>query len=164
MELIIIAAMAANRVIGFHNTIPWQIPEEMTHFKTTTMGYPVIMGRKTCQSIKGHLPGRRVIVLSRNPTFQPHPGYMTASSLAEAIGRCAGSAKVFIAGGEQLYREALPLADTLILTMIDREVAGDAFFPDFSALPYVCIDREVLPASIPLTVATYRRHGERPVA
>jgi len=157
MELIVIAAMAANRVIGCHNTIPWRIPEEMAHFKAVTMGHPVIMGRKTYQSIGGPLPGRRVIVLSRNPAFRPDPGCTVAGSLAEALAGCAGAAKVFIAGGEQLYREALPLADTLILTVIGRDYTGDAFFPDFSALSYVCTDRAILPASVPLTVETYRR-------
>ena len=162
MELIVIAAMAANRVIGFHHTIPWRIPEEMAHFKATTMGYPVIMGRKTYQSIQGPLPGRSVVVISRNPAFHPHPGCAVAGSLAGAIDQCAGSARVFIAGGEQVYREALPLADTLILTEIGRNYAGDAFFPDFSALPYVCVDQKVLPAAISLTVTTYRRCGACP--
>lgn len=164
MELIVIAAMAANRTIGLHNTIPWHIPEELAHFKAATMGYPVIVGRKTYQSLKGPLPGRRMIVVSGNPQFRPHPDCAMAGSLAEAIDRCAGSAKAFVAGGERLYREALPLADTLILTVIGREYAGDAFFPDFSALPYTCIERTVLPAAIPLVVTTYRRHGGRPAA
>ncbi|MCL2789564.1 MAG: dihydrofolate reductase [Desulfobulbus sp.] len=159
MELIVIAAMAANRVIGLHNTIPWRIPEEMAHFKATTMGYPVIMGRKTYQSIDGSLPGRRVIVVSANPAFRPHPDCTVVASLADAIDRCAGAAKAFIAGGERLYREALPLADTLILTLIEQDYAGDVFFPDFSTLPYVCVERKVLPAAVPLTVATYRRQG-----
>jgi dihydrofolate reductase len=157
MELIVIAAMAANRVIGLHNTIPWQIQEEMAHFKATTMGHTLIMGRKTYQSIGGPLPGRRTIVVSRNPQFRPHPGCIVAASLAEALACCRDADKVFIAGGEQLYRAALPLADTLILTMIGRDYKGDALFPDFSTLPFVCVDRKPLPAPVDLIVETYRR-------
>jgi dihydrofolate reductase len=164
MELIVIAAMAANRVIGLHNTIPWRIPEEMAHFKAATMGYPLIVGRKTYQSIGGPLPGRRMIVVSNNPAFHPHPDCTVTTSLAGAIALCAGASKAFIAGGAQLYREALPLADTLILTVIGRNYEGDAFFPDFSGLPYRCLTRKILPASIPLTVEIYRRQGTCPIS
>jgi len=161
MELIVIAAMAANRVIGIHNTIPWRIPEEMAHFKATTMGHPLIVGRKTYQSIGGPLPGRRMIVVSGNPAFRPHADCAAAASLAAAITLCAGSSKVFVGGGVQLYREALPLAHTLILTIIGRDYEGDAFFPDFSDLPYQCIERKILPASVPLRVETHRRTSDR---
>ncbi len=164
MELIVIAAMAANRVIGLHNTIPWRIPEEMAHFKAATMGYPLIVGRKTYQSIGGPLPGRKMIVVSGNPAFRPHPDCAVAASLAVAIGLCAGAAKAFVAGGSQLYREALPLADTLILTVIGRDYEGDVFFPDFSDLSYRCIERKILPAAIPLIVETYRRQGACPIS
>ena len=162
MELIIIAAMAANRVIGHHNTIPWRIPEEMAHFKAATMGHPVIMGRKTYQSIGGPLPGRRIIVVSRNPGFRVPPGCTVAPSLTGAIARCADEEQAFIAGGEQLYRAALPLADTLILTVIGRDYPGDAFFPDLSGTPFVLVDRTPLPASLPLTIETYRRQEDGP--
>lgn len=156
MELIVIAAMAANRVIGLHNTIPWHIPEEMAHFKATTMGHTLIMGRKTYQSIGGPLPGRRIIVVSRDPRFRPHPACTVAPSLAEALAGCREAAKVFVAGGEELYRAAL-LADTLLLTRIGKDYAGDAFFPDFSDLPFICVERQSLPAVIDLIVETYRR-------
>ena len=95
MELIIIAAMAANRVIGCNNTIPWQIPEDMAHFKATTMGHPLIMGRKTYESIGAPLPGRINIVVSANPRFRPHPECIVAASLFEAIRLCAGRGKGF---------------------------------------------------------------------
>jgi len=163
MELIVIAAMAANRVIGIHNTIPWRIPEEMAHFKAATMGHSLIVGRRTYQSIGGPLPGRRMIVVSGNPAFRPHADCAVAVSLAAAIALCAGAAKVFVAGGVQLYREALPLAHTLILTVIGREYEGDAFFPDFSDLPYRCIEQKILPAAIPLRVETYQRQGACPM-
>ena len=157
MELIIIAAMAANRVIGCHNTIPWRIPEDMAHFKQTTMGHALIMGRKTYASIAAPLPGRRTVVVSANPQYQTHPAATVVSSLAEAIACCADADKVFVAGGEQIYRAALPLAQTLILTVIDREYDGDSFFPDFSDQPFRLVDSRPLAASVPLTVQTYRR-------
>jgi dihydrofolate reductase len=157
MELIIIAAVAANRVIGRHNTIPWRIPEEMAHFKTTTMGYPLIMGRRTYTSIGGPLPGRRCIVVSRSSSFAPHCACTKVPSLEAALALCAGSAKVFIIGGVLLYQAALPLADTMILSWIGQEFEGDAFFPDFSGEPFVEVHSCPLAAMPPVRVATYRR-------
>lgn len=172
MELIIIAAVAgmtgiagipANRgVIGLHNTIPWRIPEDMAHFKATTMGHPLIMGRKTYLSLGGPLPGRRHIVVSANPHFRPHPDCLSALSLPAAVALCADADKVFVIGGEQLYRAALPLADTLILTLIDREYEGDAFFPDFADLPFRLVDSRPLGAAVPARVNTYRRAAPVP--
>jgi dihydrofolate reductase len=130
MEIIMIAAMAANRVIGRQLTIPWDLPGELAHFKRRTWGYPLIMGRKTFESIGRALPGRRNIVISRNTNFQA-PGCELAQSLDAALALCRDSDKVFVIGGEQLYAQALPLADTIILTTLEREVAGDAFFPAF---------------------------------
>lgn len=159
MELIIIAAMAANGVIGGHHTIPWRIPEEMAHFKTTTMGFPVLMGRVTYASIGGPLHGRTNIVLSRDPDFLPHPEVRTARSLAEAIAGVATASRVFIIGGAQIYAQALPLADTLLLTRIAGDYTGDTWFPDFSLLPYVRVDHRVLPAAVGLTIETYRNQA-----
>ena len=157
MELILIAAMAANRVIGRNNTIPWQIPEEMAHFKATTMGHPLIMGRKTYASIGGPLPGRRNIIVTANPSFQVHSDCTVAVSLAQAITLCEGADKVFVIGGAQLYRAALPLAHTLILTVIGKDFAGDTFFPDFSDQPFLLVDSHEIGASVPLTIKIYRR-------
>ena len=157
MELIIIAAMAANRVIGHNNTIPWQIPEEMAHFKNTTMGHTLIMGRKTYESIGGPLPGRCNIVVTANPRFQAHPDCIVVASLPQAIRLSQEAEKVFIIGGEQLYRAGLPLAQTLILTVIDKNFAGDAFFPDFSGQPFHLVDSREVAAAVPLTINTYRR-------
>ncbi len=159
MELILIAALAANRVIGRNNAIPWQIPEEMAHFKATTMGHPLIMGRKTYASIDGPLPGRRNIIVTANPSFRAHPDCTVASSLGQAISLCEGAQKVFVIGGAQLYQAALPLADTLILTLIGQDFAGDTFFPDFSAQPFLLVDSRELGTSVPLTVTIYRRVG-----
>lgn len=157
MELIIIAAMAANRVIGRQNTIPWHIPEDMAHFKAITMGHPLIMGRKTYASIGAPLPGRSTIVVSANPQFRPHPDCTVVSSLDAAIALCAHAEKAFVIGGEQLFRAALPLARTLILTLIDREYEGDVYFPDFADQPFLLVDSRILAASVPLTINTYRR-------
>lgn len=164
MELIIIAAMAANRVIGFHNTIPWRIPEDMAHFKATTMGHPLIMGRKTYASIGQPLPGRHTIVVSGNPRFRAQPGCTVVASLIAAIDFCADADKAFVAGGEQIYRAALPLAQTLILTMIGRDYVGDAFFPDFSGYPFVLIDHRDLATALPVVIETYRRRTDESTA
>ncbi|MDD2463122.1 MAG: dihydrofolate reductase [Desulfobulbus sp.] len=157
MELIIIAAVAVNRVIGRHNTIPWHIPEEMDHFKTTTMGHPVIMGRLTYTSIGSPLPGRRCIVVSNTSTFIPHPDCYKVDSLEAALRLCSGAERVFVIGGTRLYRAALLLAETLIISWIGLECTGDAYFPDFSDQPFALVSSRTLPAKISVTIATYRR-------
>ena len=130
--LSLIAAVARNRVIGNNNQLLWHLPEDMRHFRETTRGKPVIMGRKTWESLPDSfrpLPGRLNIVVSRNPAYQA-PGATSAGSLEEAI-RCAGNAReMFVIGGEELYRQALPLADRLYLTEIGKDFEGDAFFPE----------------------------------
>lgn len=157
MELIIIAAMAANRVIGRNNTIPWRIPEDMAHFKAATMGHAVIMGRRTYESIGAPLPGRRNIVVSGTPSYRPHPDCTVVSSLPEAVRLCREADKAFVIGGEQLFRAALAIADTLILTIIGRDYAGDAFFPDFSGQPFVLTGSREVAAAMPLEIQIYRR-------
>lgn len=136
VSLTIIVARARNGVIGNGNRLPWRIPEELQHFKATTMGHAVIMGRKTFESIGKPLPGRRVIVVSRNANWS-HAGCETVSSVEQARQRCeqphplmTHRDQAFIAGGEQLYRAALPLADRLLITEIDLAPDGDAFFGD----------------------------------
>ena len=134
MNILLIAAMSTNRVIGRNGKTPWYIPEELAFFKTTTMGYPMIMGRRTFASLPGPLPGRMNIILSRNPAFAP-PGTVTAASLKEGLDLCRGRAKVFIIGGSQLFSEAMPLATGIILSVLDREVAGDTCFPEIQPRP-----------------------------
>jgi dihydrofolate reductase len=132
MEIILIAAMAKNRIIGRDNTIPWHIPEELRFFKETTMGSPVIMGRKTFESLKQPLPGRQNIVISRNDHYQS-PGADNTNSLDGALSLCQqGNTKAFILGGSQIFEIALEKADTIILTILDRDVDGDCSFPEFS--------------------------------
>jgi len=130
MELIIIAAMAKNRVIGKGGAIPWHIPEELRRFKRLTMGHCLVMGRKTHESIGRPLPGRNTVVISRDPAYRTE-GCRTATSLGEAIALCHGAEKIFIAGGGEIYRQALPMADAIYLSILDREVAGDVLFPEF---------------------------------
>jgi dihydrofolate reductase len=157
MEKIIIAAMARNRVIGRDNKLPWHIPEELRLFKETTMGYPMIMGRRTFDSLGTPLPGRRHIILSRNVAYEPRGGER-ANSLEEALGMCAGAEKAFIIGGAQIFHLALPLTDTLVLTLLEREAPGDVFFPEFSEHDFVLSnERHYSGGSEPFTVATYHR-------
>jgi dihydrofolate reductase len=157
MEIIIIAAMAQNRIIGINNKLPWHIPEELKLFKKTTMGYPMIMGRKTFESFPAPLPGRRHIVLSRNNTYQPK-GAEYASSLSEALSLCGDAEKVFIIGGAEIFQHGFDLATHMILTVLNREVEGDVSFPHFTSDEFVEESREHFPeASEPFTVITYRR-------
>ena len=129
-----IVARARNGVIGRHGTLPWHLPEDLAHFKRTTMGHTVIMGRKTWDSIGRPLPGRRNIVITRNPQWQA-PGAETATSLEQAIQKCASAAgeadrDVFIIGGAQLYAQALKQhVDSIFLTEIDADFEGDTHFP-----------------------------------
>ena len=157
MELIIIAALAAHRVIGFQNAIPWQLPEDREHFKAVTMGSPLIMGRRTYESIGQPLPGRRNIVISGTPLFRPHPVCTVVPSLSAALDLCQQEVKVFCIGGEQLYRAVLPLANTLILTVIDLHVPGDVFFPDCTDQPFSLVASSSLTLEPPSRVEIYRR-------
>jgi dihydrofolate reductase len=125
----IIAAMADNRVIGRDNEIPWNLPADMRRFRSITMGHPVIMGRKTFESIGRPLPGRKTVILTRHPDYRAE-GCVVVHSLRDAFQECADADEVFICGGGELYREALPLASRIYLTVVHREVAGDTFFPE----------------------------------
>jgi len=130
-RITLIAAVARNRVIGNGNALPWRLPEDLKRFKALTHGHPVIMGRKTWESLGRPLPGRTNILISRKAEF-PAPGATPVGSLAAALAAAAatGTDEVFIIGGAEIYRQALPLADRLQLTEIDRDFGGDAFFPD----------------------------------
>ena len=123
-----IAAMSLNRVIGRGREIPWHLPEDFKFFKQTTMGHVLVMGRRTFESIGRPLPGRETIVLSRSGFA--HPGVRCVGSL-DALPLPTPERKVFICGGAEIYRQALPLCSDLYLTLVKREVEGDAFFPPF---------------------------------
>ncbi len=151
--------MARNRIIGRDNKLPWHIPEELRLFKKTTMGYPMIMGRKTFDSFPAPLPGRQHIILSRNPEYSPRGGEY-APSLAAALNLCSQSEKVFIIGGAQIFTQAIAVATTITLTQIDRDVVGDVSFPEFSEEEFCKAESTHYPdGTEPFTVVTYRRRS-----
>jgi dihydrofolate reductase len=129
-RIYLVAAVAANGIIGANGKLPWHLPEDLQHFKRVTLGHPVIMGRKTWESLKGPLPGRENIVITRRAGYEA-PGAAVASSLDAALVLCAGESVVCVIGGEQIFKEALPLAAGLIMTEIKQDFAGDARFPDY---------------------------------
>lgn len=142
-ELLLIAAVARNGVIGGDNRLLWQLPEDMRFFKQTTLGHAVIMGRKTWQSLPPRfrpLPGRRNIVLTRDAGFDA-PGAEVAASLQDAIARVAGQPQAFVIGGAEVYAQALPLAQQLWLTEIDHDFDGDAHFPDWPRRDFAELER-----------------------
>ena len=127
-RITLIVARARNGVIGAKGGLPWHLPEDLAFFKRTTMGHPIVMGRATWASIGRPLPGRRNIVLSRQADFAA-AGAEVATSLDEALLLCQGAAEVFVIGGAQLYRDALPRADRLLVTEIDADFDGDTYWP-----------------------------------
>ena len=129
-RIVLVAAVAANGIIGANGKLPWHLPEDLQHFKRVTLGHPVVMGRKTWESLKGPLPGRENIVITRQAGYQAS-GAAVASSLDAALALCAGESVVCVIGGEQVFEEALPLAAGLIMTEIKQDFAGDARFPDY---------------------------------
>ncbi|MDO6565200.1 type 3 dihydrofolate reductase [Amphritea sp. 1_MG-2023] len=147
MHLAIIVAQAENRVIGINNNLPWHLPEDLRYFKQVTMAKPIIMGRKTFESIGRPLPGRTNIVISRDATFQPENvkvvnSLEAAKALAESICTINGGDEAMVIGGAQIYEQALPLCDRLYLTQVHAEVDGDAYFPAFNPGDWAEIGRE----------------------
>ena len=161
MKVSLIAAVAQGGVIGRDNTIPWRIPEDVERFKTLTMGHPVVMGRRTWESIPDRfrpLPGRRHVVLTRNPYWHAD-GAERASSLDEALDLLEDAAQVFVIGGATVYAAALPLADELLLTEIDVAVDGDVVFPPFDPAVFkeTARERHVSPDGTGFAFVTYTR-------
>ncbi|HSC81149.1 MAG TPA: dihydrofolate reductase [Chitinolyticbacter sp.] len=154
--LAIVSAVGRNGVIGIDNKLPWRLPEDLKHFKALTMGSPMIMGRKTFESLPGVLPGRRHLVVSRNTGWQA-PGAEAYSSLEAAI--AAAGYTAFVIGGGELYRLALPLADTLYLTEVDLAPTGDATFPQIerSAWQETARESHVAANGIAYAFVTYTR-------
>jgi dihydrofolate reductase len=159
-KLSLIVAMARNRTIGVNNMLPWRCPEDLKHFKSLTMGHHMIMGRKTYDSIGKPLPGRTTVIVTRNNELKIE-GCVVSHSLEEAISLCVGDDEIFIVGGAELYRQAMPLVDTLYVTEIQQDVDGDAHFPEFSKNEWQEIAREVRSQETPQPLAyhfvTYRR-------
>ncbi len=133
MALNLIFARARNGVIGKDNTLPWHLPEDLAHFKQTTLGQPVVMGRKTWESLPPKfrpLPGRTNIVVTRQTDWQAD-GAMVAHSIEEAVQQCPTDTQVWVIGGAEVYAQAMPLAKCAVVTEIDADFEGDAFAPSF---------------------------------
>lgn len=130
-RIYLLVAVASNGIIGANGQLPWHLPEDLQHFKRLTMGHPVIMGRRTWESLKGRpLPGRENIVVTRTPGYEA-PGAAVASSLESALALCAGESVAFVIGGSRLFEESLPIADGLVVTEIHKDFAGDTWFPPY---------------------------------
>ena len=148
LTLSLIAAVARGGVIGKNNALLWHLPEDMRHFKRATLGHPVIMGRKTWDSLPARLrplPGRPNIVVTRNPQWHAD-GAQRAASLNEAIALVADVPQAFVIGGAQLYAAALPHADELVITEIDADFDGDAYFPAWDRRQFIETHRATHPA------------------
>ena len=128
----LVAAVAKNGVIGANGGMPWHLPEDLKHFRKLTLGHPVIMGRRTWESLGKPLPGRENIVVSRKPGFEA-PGASVAATLEAAVALCTGEPVAFVIGGAELYAAALSLADGIVLTEIERDFAGDTQFPEWDS-------------------------------
>ncbi|HXE97604.1 MAG TPA: dihydrofolate reductase [Dongiaceae bacterium] len=159
-RIAIIAAMARNRTIGVNNSLPWRCPEDLKHFKSLTMGHHIIMGRRTFDSIGAPLPGRTTVVVSRDRDLNID-GCLVAHSLPEALAACGGDSVIFIAGGADIFAQALALADILHITEIQQDVEGDTYFPEFDKHAWQEISREVRsqenPQPLDFHFVTYRR-------
>ena len=141
----LIVAMSNNRVIGANNTLPWHLPADLEHFRALTMGHPIIMGRKTHESIGKPLPGRENIVVSANKNFSA-PGCTLVPSLHAAIEACGKAEEIFFIGGNTLYQQALPLTERIYLTQVDCAVKGDTFFPALDMKTWREVASEARPA------------------
>ncbi|MBS1130255.1 MAG: dihydrofolate reductase [Proteobacteria bacterium] len=160
-EIILIAAVAKNRVIGKDNTLIWNLPEDMAHFKALTAGQTVVMGRKTWESLPPRfrpLPGRRNVVISRQADYAA-PGAEVANSLENALQLASTAESVFIIGGEQIYKQAMAVADRLEITDVDLEPAGDAWFPEIAATDWSVTQKNTPPSQsgTGFSFVTYRR-------
>ena len=159
-RLHLIYARAANGVIGANGTLPWHLPEDLAHFKRTTLGCPVIMGRKTWDSLPSKfrpLPGRTNIVVTRQENWKEN-GAQSASNLREALQFCEQSADVWVIGGAQLYALAEPMAQTAVVTEIEKDFEGDAFAPTLGNVWHeTSRERHVAADGLPFSFVTYTR-------
>ncbi len=131
-EIVLVAAVAENGMIGRNGAMPWRLPADLAHFKRVTMGHPIVMGRRTYEAIGRALPGRRNIVVTRNPRFSA-PGVEAAASLERALALAGDAEQVMVIGGAELYRAALPLANRIHLTRVHARPEGDTRFPELDA-------------------------------
>jgi dihydrofolate reductase len=168
-RVVLIAAVARNGVIGRDNDLPWRLPEDLQFFRRTTMGHPVLMGRRNWDSLPARfrpLPGRHNIVLTRNAQWRAE-GATPVHSLEQALDQVGGEARtLYVIGGAELYRLALPLADEIILTELDRAVEGDVHFPGWNRAAFEVIARQTHAAdssdAIGYERVHYRKNPTRP--
>ena len=171
-RIVLVAAVARGGVIGQSDTLPWHIPEDMAHFRELTRGAPVVMGRRTWDSLPARfrpLPGRRNIVVTRQRGWQA-PGAEAVHSLPEALERASepspAGGRVFVIGGAEIYAAALPAADELALTEIDHPFVGDAHFPTWAARDFECVERRTVttaaPNGFPIHFVRWQRRADRP--
>ena len=138
MKVALIVAVSENNVIGRDNQLPWHLPEDLQYFKSVTMGKPILMGRKTYDSIGRPLPGRANIVITRDPNWTAE-GVIVVNSLEDAMAEGAEASnavesdEIMVIGGAQIYHDCLPIADKLYLTKVDARIEGDAFFPEIDS-------------------------------
>ncbi|GIL16626.1 MAG: dihydrofolate reductase [Oligoflexia bacterium] len=165
MILSAIAAMSRNRVIGKENKLPWHLPEDLKYFKEKTKGKIMIMGRKTFDSIgQRPLPGRLHIVITRNPDYKSKDDLVKiVSSLEQAIALAKTLIghpypdEVFVVGGAEIYKQALPLLNRLYLTVIEKDYEGDAFFPEFEQFNYKLVSKDSHTGEIPYSFQIFER-------
>ncbi|USD39643.1 type 3 dihydrofolate reductase [Ferrimonas sp. SCSIO 43195] len=145
MRISMIACMAADRVIGKDNQMPWHLPADLKHFKAVTMGKPVVMGRRTYESIGRPLPGRHNVVISRRPDYRPE-GVSVVTSIEAALALLESEEELMIIGGGQLYSSLMARADRLYLTLAQMQVEGDTRFPDYNSEAWQEVERQIHPA------------------
>jgi dihydrofolate reductase len=143
----LIVAVARNGVIGRDNTLPWRLPADLKHFKATTLGKPIVMGRKTFESLGKPLPGRTNIVITRDESFSAEGAVVVhtieaALQAADAIAVRDGAAEIMVIGGAEIYRQALPLAQVLYYTRVELDVDGDAHFPAIDWAQWQCLEQQ----------------------
>lgn len=143
MKITLIAAMASNRVIGRDNDVPWKLPPDLKRFQRLTMGHVLLMGRRTYESVGKPLPGRTNLVVTRQAGYAPE-GVQVARTVEAALAwaKQTGESELFVAGGAEIYRQTLPVADRLQLTRIEEAFAGDTYFPEYDESEWVLVEHE----------------------
>lgn len=160
LPIALIVAVAENGVIGIENRLPWHLPADLQYFKSRTLGKPIIMGRKTWESLRRPLPGRLNVVLTRQPAWEAEGAQATRSltealACAEAWATAQGVDELMVIGGSEIFQEALPLAQRLYLTRVALTPEGDAFFPEWQTGQWQCTWREAHPATAETPAHSY---------
>ncbi len=142
MDTSIVVAMDRNKLIGANGALPWHLSADLQYFRRITMGKPIVMGRKTHDSIGRPLPGRFNIVVTHNPEYQPAEGCLVVASLEQALNESGNVEEVMVIGGASFYQEALKFANMIYLTEVDTEASGDVYFPDYDKSEWREVSRE----------------------